>query len=101
MEIDIDMLNAKDKVGKTPLEYINVENWECWNEFLIMNQERFWPKGGGGGGGSNSDDDDDGCGESNNVNDDFVQSDSLADPVNALSLHDAELVSSGQAVIEK
>jgi hypothetical protein len=95
------MLKAKDKVGKTPLEYVSVENWDCWNEFLNMNQERFWPVGGGGAGAGagagGASGNDGGCGH---VNDDFVRNESLADPVNALSLHDAELVSSGQAVIE-
>lgn len=44
LQHDINMLNAKDSFGKTPLEYITNESHSLqWKKFLIMKQPSFWP----------------------------------------------------------
>ena len=44
LELDVDMLNARDKFGKTPLEYVTDQaHWDQWKKFLIEKQRLFWP----------------------------------------------------------
>jgi hypothetical protein len=45
VSLDGDMLCATDKVGKTPLEYISSDKWDCWNQFLNDKKNIFWPIG--------------------------------------------------------
>ena len=44
LELDVDMLNARDRFGKTPLEYVSDEaHWEQWKKILLEKQQYFLP----------------------------------------------------------
>jgi hypothetical protein len=119
LSIELDMLHAEDKDGRTPLDYIscNDKNWTNWSKFLMEKEDiLFRPMKEGMRGYDKQN------GE-NNVNDDVdtitlnrnychhyhhhegnqtiipVQrriSSCLPDPINALSENKAYLISSGQ-----
>ena len=83
LSLDVDMLRATDKVGKTSLDYISFDKWDEWNKFLIENQENFWP-----------------INKKNHAfcsstNYDTMKSLSLPDPNNALAEDIAKVISSG------
>lgn len=83
LSFDVNILRAKDKVGKTPLDYISVDKWDVWNQFLNSKKDVYWP-----------------CDNTNTCDisvstPDVTNSSSLPDPKNALSIEEAQLVSSG------
>jgi len=89
LELDVDMLRAIDKVGKTPLDYISADKWDEWNAFLMKYQDYFWP---------NRDINQKEKEEQNGPNDSTMSliEQTLSDPENALSIEKATLVSSGK-----
>lgn len=88
LSFDLNMLRATDKVGKTPLDYISVDRWDVWNQFLKDKQELFWPR--------------DEIKRREHIASSIhnvAKSPSLPDPKNALSLEEAKMVSSGSLTL--
>ena len=38
------MFSLKDDTGKTPLEYIPLEQWGAWIDFLYVRRDVYWPR---------------------------------------------------------
>jgi ankyrin repeat protein len=81
ISLDVNMLRATDKVGKTPLDYVSSDKWDEWNQFLKEKEEIFWPK--------------DSADTALVCTYDAMECSILPDPVNAMSEDMAKRVSSG------
>lgn len=90
--MDMNMIQATDSLGKTPLDYITADKWDDWNDFLEKQDVSFWKSGFV----KLSLEEEEVKTNSKLVeNEDTVLASSLPDPVNALSIDEAKNVSLG------